>query len=348
MATHTRIKRPTRLAPAMLDQYLAEGWYRIGQTLMTCRFLMFEDVLRSTIWTRLDLQTHTFRRGQRKHLSRLAREFRVENGPAILDPQHESLYQRYRVLARGERSPTLRHFLFEDSNRDLFETREISIWRGDQLIAFSWFDIGATAIQSLIGAYEPTESSWGLGYASLLLEVKWGQENHFLHHYSGYVLPNEPAMDYKLRAGEMEWLTETGEWHPWSTFTPQTSPLALMTAALERVARALSARGIPVSVRTYPMFEAPSYDPGLVQCISEPLMAECFPSTSAASSLFVVYNLDDRSYDTLRVTRAAGMVRPPDPALPPKQVELFLHKDILATNQTAAQVAEDLAERVGV
>ena len=58
MTVHTRVVRPNRLSPAELDAYLAAGWYRIGQTLMTCRFLLFEGTLRSTVWTRTRLDGH--------------------------------------------------------------------------------------------------------------------------------------------------------------------------------------------------------------------------------------------------------------------------------------------------
>ena len=55
MTLHTRILRPERILPEELDSYLARGWYRIGQTLMTCRFVLYDGNLRSAVWTRSPL-----------------------------------------------------------------------------------------------------------------------------------------------------------------------------------------------------------------------------------------------------------------------------------------------------
>ncbi len=347
MASYTRIERPNQLTPEQLDDYLARGWYRIGQTLMTCRFLVFEDVLRSTIWTRLDLRQHALRKGQRKQLARIRREFDVRIGPLVVDAERESVYQAYRATARGERSPTLDHFLYEETDRDLFDTREVSIWRDGVLVAFSWFDVGESTLQSLLGAFLPEEQRWGLGYASMLLELEWGLNHGYHYHYSGYIMPGEPAMDYKLRAGDMQWLDTTGQWHPWESFNPDQTPERALTEALQAVTQALVACGIPTTVRDYAMFEAPAYDPSLSKCMTAPRVAECFPSTHTTSVLFIMYDLDSALYGVTRATRATGIVKPPDPNVRPRHVDLFLIGEPIGTFSSIADVVHSLQRRLG-
>ncbi len=202
----TRVVRLERLSPQALDDYLAQGWFRIGQTLMTCRLVLFDGVLRTALWTRLPLEQHRFRRSSRKLLSRNRRHFQIAfHDHARLDDEHESLYQRYRAVARGERSPSLEDFLYGDSDPvGLFDTREVSLSLDGRLVAFSWFDLGEDSSQSLMGVYEPSLSSHSLGFTTMLLEIEYSMQRGLRWFYPGYVLPGEPAMDYKLRVGDVQ------------------------------------------------------------------------------------------------------------------------------------------------
>ena len=348
MPDHTRVYVPRSLSKGRLDKHLAQGWYRIGQTLMTCRFLVFEEQLRSTIWTRLDLREHSFRKGQRKHLRRIRREFRVRVQPATVDAARERIYQAYRVQARGDRTTTAADVLMLSGSLDLFDTWEVSLWRGDELVAFSWFDLGRKSLQSIMGAYPPEESKWGLGYATMLLEMEWGQEHGFHYHYTGYVMPGEPAMDYKLRAGEMQWLTQDGAWRPWETFDPAAAPLAAIDDALTDVLTVLEDASVPARKRDYLLFEASTYDRSLASCYDEPRVVEVFPLHHAVSALFVAWDLDAAEYRVTRVRRASGVMRPPDPARRPRQVELFMREEDLGHSSSAAGVLAILRSRLGM
>ena len=214
----TRVVRPDRLTRGELDAYLEQGWFRIGQTMMTCRVVLFDGTLRTALWTRLPLQGHEFSRSSRKLLSRNRRRFRVEVRDVVVDDQREALYQRYRRAARGDRSPSLDDFLYGDADPlDLFYTREIDLWQGDRLVAFSWFDVGHQTAQSLMGVYDPELSRHSLGFTTMLLEIEEAARAGVRYYYPGYVLPGEPAMDYKLRIGNVEWHDpDRGVWRPWS------------------------------------------------------------------------------------------------------------------------------------
>ena len=76
----------------------------------------------------------------------------------------------------------------------MFDTREVRVWNGDRLVAFSWFDLGRESVQSLIGVYEPSMARQSLGFYTMLLEVQHALEQGLRFHYPGYVLPGDPAM----------------------------------------------------------------------------------------------------------------------------------------------------------
>lgn len=320
---HTLFVDPQSLSPDDLDRWLARGWYRMGQSLFTARYVVFDDVLRTAIWTRLDLRDYRFRKSLRRVLHRVDANFRTTIHRCVVDAEHEALYQRYRAIAKGERSPTLHDFLHGDSDSDLFDTWEVSIRDGDRLVGFSWFDLGREGIQSLIGVYEPDLAQFSLGFYTMLAEIRHGLETGRRWFYPGYVLPGDPSMDYKLRVGEMEFLdAEANRWRPWSEFPSYDLPTARLHSGLEAARVALAQRGIPARQRLIAWFDVAARQPALASCLSEPLVVECWPDTPSATRLMACYDVDRRHWTLVRCLRAEarrvdgqGRVLDPDTGL---------------------------------
>jgi leucyl-tRNA---protein transferase len=344
---HVRVVRPEQLSPDDLDDYLARGWFRIGQAMMTCRVVQFDGELRPAIWTRLPLRGHAFRKNSRKLLARNTRDFRVEVGGAKIDDDREALYQRYLAVARGERSPTLVDFLYGDSERDVFDTQEISLWDVDRLVAFSWFDRGRRSVQSLIGVYEPELERRSLGFTTMLLEVDVAQESGLEWHYPGYVLPGDAAMDYKLRIGEVEFLDP---WHQDWRPIPELERLPLPTDRLEQALRdvreALLRAGIPAEVRRYPWFEAPAWQTDLAACLDQPLVVECFPERAGSTLLLVTHDVDRDQFSIVRALRARAVTRGRSEIEVP--IELWLVAERLCSRTSADATAAEVARRTGL
>ncbi len=338
---YTQVVRPHALHPGELDAFLARGWYRIGQTLMTCRVVVFDGVLRSAVWTRIDIDSYTPRRGLRKLLSRSRRRFRIEVGAVTLDDVHEALYQRYRGVARGERSATLVDFLYGDTDRDVFETLEVRIWDGDRLVAFSWFDTGEDSLQSLIGVYEPDLKRHSLGFTTMLVEIEWGKANGKLWFYPGYVLPGESAMDYKLRLGQVEALDSRGEWRPYDDLSFEALPDLRLDRALGAAAEALDRHDLPWAHRAYPMFEAPAYHANLGSCLSHPALLDILPSAQAPTVLALTYDLDRRIYELMRCVRAVAVAERRDERSEP--IELLAVVERLGQRANPDAIAADAA-----
>jgi len=302
---HTLFVDPQSLTPEDLDRWLARGWYRMGQSLFTARYVVFDDVLRAAVWTRLDLQGYRFRKSLRRVLNRVDTDFRTEVGPCVLDAEHEQLYQRYRAIAKGERSPSLHDFLHGDSDVDLFDTQEVRVRDGDRLVAFSWFDAGREGIQSLIGVYEPDLARYSLGFYTMLAEIRYGLETGRRWFYPGYVLPGDPSMDYKLRVGDMEFLDpELNRWRPWREFASYDLPTERLKKGLEEARRALVQRGVPARQRLIAWFDVAARQPALASCLSEPLVVECWPDRSEPTRLMACYDVDRRHWSLVRCLRA--------------------------------------------
>ena len=254
---------------------------------------------------------HRLRRSHRRSQRRIEEQLRVEVLPPSLDDEHEAVYQRYRTVARGERSSTLADLLFGDraARTDIFDTLEVRFTTPDgRLAGFSWFDVGATSVQSLVGVYDPDFAHLGLGFGSMLYEIQWAQERNFHWFYPGYVLPGDAAMDYKLRVGDVEYLDPTGAWQPWSAFDPAAIPTAELTRRLEAVAVRLAERGVGSDLQVYPMFEAPAWHANLSNCVGDPLVL-LVPSGSPRSVIAISWDLDRGAYRVRRCMQAAAISR---------------------------------------
>ena len=330
-----------------LDRFLASGWYRIGPTLMTCRCLVFSGVLRSSVWTRLPLEDFRFKKSLRKLMSKNGRRFRITCGAYTIDAQREALYQRYRVTVHGERSPSLRDFLFGDTSTHAFDTREIAIWDGETLVAFSWFDEGLQSLQSLIGVYDPDYRQHSLGFYSMLLEIEYGLRTGKTFHYAGYVLPGDSSMDYKLRVGDLEFLDQdTRTWRPWSEVDQYALPTTRLENALARVVDRLQSYGIPSTVRPYPWFDAGVYNPALSRCIDQPLLLETEPFL--AQPLVVTWDLDESAYHLYRCVRAVAII-PGDEneSEPGQRPDLLVVTEHLSATESPDEVADQVALALG-
>lgn len=252
------VQRPTStLAPERIDSYLAQGWFRFGGTMRTTRFSVWEERdLRTTLWIRSNLQGYQFSRSNRRLLARVHRRFTVRQHPVCYDAQHEALYAAYIVQVGGDRPATLVDFLGGHEAIPNYDTQEISIWDGSELIAFCYFDVGVDSLMSLLGVFAPLRSRESLGSATLLLEIELALQRGMKFHYSGYVLPGERRMDYKLRAGAIEFLDpDTLIWHPWSAFDPEQLADRRMRRKLDEAGTALGAHGFRCRRLLNPLFE---------------------------------------------------------------------------------------------
>lgn len=343
---HVRVLRPERLRPEELDHYLADGWFRIGQALMTCRVVLFDGQLRPSVWTRQPLAEFEPSRNSRKLLARNLARYRSEIGPAVVDQEHEALYQRYRGHARGERSHSLADFLFGDSDRDVFETCELSLRdESGALVAWSWFDLGADSLQSLLGVYDPDRAKDSLGLTTLLLEARWAAEEGLKFHYPGYVLPGDPSMDYKLRLGDrMEYLDPLDRrWHNISRLPGASLPTTLLEQNLEVARRALAAVGVRSALRRYPWFEAPAWQPDLSACVDQPMLLECFPERAGGTFLAVTYDLDAQRFGVVRCLRARAVTRGRSDVETP--IELWLVAERVGTHVDTEELAREVVRR---
>lgn len=333
---------PETLARAELDDYLDRGWYRIGRAMITTDFLMSEGDLRSTIWTRLDLRTHRFRSSLRKQLAQVHARFDVRIGDLVLDATREELYARYREMVGGNRAESLDEVTGGEEGRALFHTREIGIYRDDVLVAFSWFDLGETSVESLIGVYEPAYRKHGLGFCTLLLEIEHAAAIGLCYHYAGYVLSEPSGMDYKRRVGDLEYFDPAVKlWLGGFPYEAGKAPAEVQRSRLGEAALALSRSGSPVHHVLNSALLIPGLREHVPGCSTDPLL---LISAAGPRALGVLTTWDQaRATYVLFGGQPISVVleREPvdDPTTSPVPVHLFVIHERLGEHATVEEIA---------
>jgi arginine-tRNA-protein transferase len=341
---HVRIHHPDSVGPADLDRYLRRGWYRIGQAMVTCRFISSEvGMARGVVWTRTKLEGYRPSRSNRKLMRRNARRYRVEERPLSIDEEHEELYRRYLEVAPGERASTLAGALLAGDEEDRFATRELAVRDEEgKLVGFSVFDVGHESLQSLMGVYDPERGRDSLGYWSLLLEVEHAIERGLRYHYAGYVVTTDGSMDYKLRVGHVEFLHPVERvWRPWDQLAGVELPADRLERALGEVHGALIESGVFAEIHSYRWFEAPAWHESLASMMSEPRVVTLGEGPAAATFLAITYDLDVGRYALVPCART--MVRAEQRDGTSREMEMWVTQGSVDLGEDALGVAEIIA-----
>lgn len=195
-----------RITGAMLDEYLALGWYRMGQIIFTTDYLYKEDQYLRVFWLRYRMDLFCFSRKQEKLLC-LPEGFSVTNQPLRITEELETLYQSYRNKIDFEVSPTLRENLFSlcfisSEEAPVFDSWVIEIRDKGKLVAAGVYDMGEQTMMGIINFYDPAYKKYSLGKRLILFKLRESMDRKLAYYYPGYIVMNYPKFDYKLEAGE--------------------------------------------------------------------------------------------------------------------------------------------------
>ncbi len=303
MASFADKHYPENLSPEELDDYLARGWYRMGQTIFTTHFLCFNDTFYSAIWIRLQLADFQFRKGQRKLMRRNAEQFQIDIRPATITREKERLFQRYKSNFKGTLAPSLRNSLLDGEDYNIYTTFEINIIdrNTQQLVGLSFFDLGERSAASISGIYDPAYQSYSLGYYSMLLEIEFCRQQGLDLYYPGYVVPGYQRFDYKLRIGNTEYLDLTADaWLPYSNLPPEEIPIERMRNQLQDLAVRLRTQNMNANQLYYPLFEAPLFGFWNAPYLDYPVFLQLETNPREQYLYLVVYNVRQSAYQLLR------------------------------------------------
>lgn len=249
---------PEILKPEELDQYLERGWFRMGQTIFTTNFLNFKSNFYSAIWLRIPLTEFLMDKTQQK-LSKKNKTFRVEIQRASITPEKETLFSIYKKNIRFEASASLHTLLFGKASHNIYNTHEINIYDGHQLIATGFFDIGKFSAAGISSFYNPAYKKYSLGKYLIYLKIMYCKKMGLRYFYPGYFVPGYSLFDYKLEIGRpiLQYLEFTSsKWKSIANFSRALSPLQLMEDKLHILQKILIKNGVESKILKYEFFDA--------------------------------------------------------------------------------------------
>jgi len=292
---------PTKLSHDQLDEYLAKGWFRMGQTIFTCFYLDIEEGIFPTIWLRKRLADHQFKKSHRKLIRKVEKNFRTEVKPAVIDAEKEALYQVHKLRFNGPVAVNLYEALMDNAASNIYDTWETCIYDGDRLIAASFFDLGTKSAASIKGIFHSDYDAYSLGFYTMLKEIDFLQKQGFDYYYPGYFVVDYPKFDYKLRVGTLEYLdTQQMSWVDLNEMQlSELAPVKLKTI-LSQMQQILTHHGIFHEMLFFPsptiFFQVEDE-----KQIQSPLTIWCPKRHKKEIPLLIDYDVDTQIYSLYRI-----------------------------------------------
>jgi arginine-tRNA-protein transferase len=193
---------PESITGQQLDELLALGWYRMHQTVFTCSHIGQEELHR-VHWLRYPIGKITERTSHRK-IKKRCQSFRtVIQDFGGISREHKALYAQYRASIDFEGALSIGDSLFGDNenHQTIFNTKCISVFDGDRLVAGGFFDVGEISVASILHFFHPNYARHSLGKWMILSTLGYMRENGLQLYYPGYVVQGVPKMNYKLFLG---------------------------------------------------------------------------------------------------------------------------------------------------
>jgi leucyl-tRNA---protein transferase len=293
---------PQVIRPDELDHYLAEGWFRMGQTIFTTNFLNFKSQFYSAIWLRIKLPKWQPTNAQQK-LRKQNAHFKIVINKAYLTPEKESLFAKYKKSVAFEASASLNQLLYGKSNNDVYNTLEVNIFDRDRLIALGYFDIGKECAGGISSFYDPDYKKFSLGKYLIYLKMEYCKKMNLQYFYPGYFVPGYPAFDYKLQLSkELEFFQfASQQWISIEHFVDAQTPLQIMYAKLKALQSLLSQSAVVNRLYRYDFFDA-NLIPDLngLELFDFPLFLLCSSTEAEAIYPIIVYDVRHHQYDLVK------------------------------------------------
>lgn len=294
---------PKQLTPQALDAYLTLGWFRMGQTIFTTNFVHFKNEMYSTIWLRVLLNEYLPDRAQIK-LCKQNSIFRTTIQPAVINSDKEELYLRYQQSLSFQPSESLQQLLFgKITTPSIYDTYEVTVHDGDQLIACGFFDVGETSAAGITSVYDPAYKKYSLGKYLIYLKMLYCQNRKLRYFYPGYFVPGYSFFDYKLTIGRavLQFLQlNTQQWRGIDNFSQEDIPRQVMNDKLISVQKLLTYSNLESSIVKYEYFDA-NLIPDLKdsELFDFPVFLFCPSHFEDGFYLIIVYDVRDVSYKIL-------------------------------------------------
>ena len=198
-----------------LDEYLASGWFRLRQELIS----VF-DRLNCYFWLRTIVNKVELQKTQQR-VFRKAIKFHVEIINCTVTQEIEELWAHYKGFIDFEVARTVAMNIYDSEMHNQFNTKLVTVRDNEKLIAVGYFDVGKNSIASILHFYHQEYKKYSLGKYLLLIEMEYAIKNGINYYYTGYINTLNSKYDYKLFCGKDAiefYMKNEKKWIPWNSF----------------------------------------------------------------------------------------------------------------------------------
>lgn len=200
-----------QVSPQQLDALLADGWRHFGEQFFRYNFGFYENELRRVLPLRVSLADFKISRSQRRVLKK-NQSLQIVFRPIEITSEKKDLFERHKQRFNHAVPNSLYDFLSYQPANVPCEALEISVYKDENLLAASFFDVGATAVSAIYAMFDPTEISRSLGIYTMLLTIDYASKNGKTFYYPGYAYEGNSFYDYKKRFSALEEFDWNGNW----------------------------------------------------------------------------------------------------------------------------------------
>src|SRR5688572_22631555 len=160
-----------QVPPSHLDALLANGWRHFGTYFFRYNLGILDFDIRRVIPLRTRLSEFSLSKSQRRVL-RKNEDLKVVVVPVEIDDAAEESFHRHKQRFDHNIPESIFDFLPPDDASAPCETKQIAVYKDDELIAASYFDLGARTASGVYAIFEPAEASRSLGIFTMLKEIE--------------------------------------------------------------------------------------------------------------------------------------------------------------------------------
>ncbi len=258
--------------------------------------LCIDSSIYSVVNIRLSLNGFKFKNRHAKLIRRNDRKFSTRIGKVALNARKEELYQSHKSRFKGFIHSTLSEYLEAGRGFTVFNTREVCIYSGKELVAVSYIDIGEKSVASLLCLFDRDFASASLGIYTMLKEIEYCQTMGFKLYYPGYILDNQESFNYKLSLGSVEYYNANKRWTRLNDSSNIPSPASVYKEAMNEVGFALKNKGIEYRQWIYPYFSMGYMGFWNVDFLKYPLVFEISFGFDGSPQLLLSFDVELNQY----------------------------------------------------
>lgn len=192
------------ISPAGLDEKLVTGWRHFGTRFFRCNFAIHDGRICGVLPLRVPVRNFSPSKSQRRVMRR-CEKFACQVIPAVVTDEYEALFERHKERFAENIPDGLTDFVDPHPAEIPGETRVVEVRTDDgQLVAVSFFDVGADSISSVYGMFDPEFAGFSLGVFTILCELAVAAEMGKRFYYLGYSYTVPSPYDYKRRIAPLE------------------------------------------------------------------------------------------------------------------------------------------------